>query len=102
MPSFLYGKYAIQSASVEKYSSRLNPYQDGLFAGPAEIATFEFTTPAACAGNASLASGKGSAASDPAAAAFSTWRREGRSLTESSKFVGLVPFPFLLAMQSSP
>src|ERR1700741_3490550 len=31
-PSSLYGKYFIQSGSVEKYSSRLKPYQDGFFA----------------------------------------------------------------------
>src|SRR5208282_3085561 len=33
IPSFLYGKYFIQSGSVEKYSSRLKPNQAGFLTG---------------------------------------------------------------------
>src|SRR5208282_878094 len=102
MPSFFYGKYFIQSASVEKYSSRLNPYQAGFFAGPAGTEPSEFRYADACAGKASLASLKGNAASEATAAALSTRRRVRRSLTLSSKFGGLVSLPFLLPIQSSP
>src|SRR5512133_2892079 len=39
MPSFVQGKYFIQSGSVEKYSRRLNPYHLGLMEGEDAAAT---------------------------------------------------------------
>src|SRR5579864_8469512 len=78
MPSFLKGKYFIQSGSVEKYSSRLKPYQRGLFANSL-LRESDLVAAVLWAADASRANEEGTSAAEASAAAdFSRRRRVKR------------------------
>src|SRR5215813_8340263 len=100
MPSSLYGKYFIQSGSVEKYSRRLKPYQRGFFAGSRDARGVDFVAVVLWPASTVPANSKGETAADAIVTADFRRVRRVMRFEPGAASIGSAPWLLLISIVS--